>query len=195
MRKLYSFLFISILGLTGCTQTYNIHTAGFAQSNDVVPKNARIFVIPEPNTHNPLISNEARTKIQKLLLKNNYQVVNNEESADYTLAYQLSFQPQESPDYEYMERYGAHGYRGPAYVPRINLVWNQWLRLKLYHAGNLIWTGEVQTTKGYGGKNKFIDYLLIAAFEFFGRDSHGEQNIIIRQNDPRIAELEKDIEE
>jgi hypothetical protein len=191
MRKLYPVLVSCLFVVSGCADTHFIHVNSFSDENNPVPNNAHIFVEVEPNAVNPVFSNEVRTKIEKLLLKNNYEVVPVPDAAEYHLSYQFGSGPHGEADYqntdEYFRRQGA--YTDEAYLSHIELVWDQRIRMKLYHADKVVWAGEAETMELYVDNRKIADYLLLGVFEFFGHSTRGEQQMTIREDDPRIAAL------
>ncbi len=189
MRKLCIAFLSSLFVLSGCAETYSIHINCNSDANNPVPPTARIFVEVEPNAENPLLANEVRAKIEKLLLKNSYEVVPDPCAADYQLSSNFGTAPREAMNYE-KRSYSASGTRGPGtYMPYLEMNVDHWIQLKLYRADKVVWTGEARAMQQYIDERKMVDYLLVGVFEYFAHDSHGEQNMPIKEDDPRVTDL------
>jgi hypothetical protein len=191
VRKLSPILILSLVSLTGCAESYSVYVNGFAETKSRIPPNAHIFVAVEPNAANPIFENEVRTKIETMLRDRGYQVVNTVAAAEYRLTFQLGLVPREETYFEPMDSYFGYGYyreyRG--YVPRFETVWDQWLQIKVYRGDTVVWVGEAVTTESYPDKRKAVDYLVVAAFEYFGQDTGSRKLLTIDAKDPRIIGL------
>jgi hypothetical protein len=191
MRKLYNIFFVSLLALTGCTESYTVYVNGFAKVAAPVPPNAKIFVATEPNSDNPIFAEEVKNKIEKLLASRGY-VIQDNSGADYLLTFQMGMMPQVVTDYRYMSAGASFGSRRfhegfDYYAPYVETVWDQWLRLKLYRDDTVVWVGEAVTSESYADKRKTADYLIVAALEYFGQDTASRKSLEITAKDPRIA--------
>jgi hypothetical protein len=192
MRKLYPVLIFLLLSLTGCTESYIVAVNGFAEAKNTIPNNARILILVDPNAENTVFESDIRTKIETLLKDRGYQVVDSLAAADYRLDFKYGVKSREETYYDFSgTRIGEHGsYVGPRlYVPHEEIIWDLWLGLKLYRKDTIVWSGEAVTSRRYFDRMKAVDYLLVAAFEYFGQDTGGHKTLTIEAKDPRIVNL------
>jgi len=195
MLKFYTLLIVSILLLTGCTQSYIVHVSGFAEAQSQIPPNIRIYVVTDPNAENPLYDKEIKAKIVKLLSSRGFLPVD-DPASEYTMTFQTGMLSHLVQDTQYVSGGFAHGRRhhtfinGGYYVPYIRTEWDQWLQIKVLRGDKAVWVGEASTSKYYTEKRRGIDYLLVGIFDIFGQDTHKTITIEITEKDQRIAALE-----
>jgi hypothetical protein len=188
MRKRYSILIFSLLTLTGCTSSYIVNVNGALKSPQPVPAEAHIMVLVDPNAKDPVFENSMRTRIEMLLRDDGYQAVDNLSAADYRLGFNFGVGHHEETSYQSEGPvFGRH--EVDYFVPHEETIWDQWLRVKLYREDTIVWDGTALTSDGYPEEKKSVNYLLVALFEYFGKDSHGRKAVTIDANDPRIAAL------
>jgi hypothetical protein len=194
MRKLYPIILGALLMLTGCTETYTVYVNGFAKVTAPSPANIPIYVVSDSNSVNPIFDEEIKNKISKYLSSQGY-VIQNNPAVDYHLTFQMGILPLLETDYRYMNTGafgGRHHFHGgfDYYTPYIETVWNQWLRVKLYHDDTVIWVGEAATSRHYGDMRSTVDYLIVGALKFFGQDTGSQKALEISAKDPGIAAIE-----
>lgn len=195
MTKLYTILVVSLLGLTGCAESYRVRVNGFVEPQNSISPNARIHVVTDPNSENQLFDNEIRGKIIKLLSSRGFLPVD-DPASEYTMTFQTGIMSHLVQDTQFVSGGFVSGRRhnvfvnGGYYAPYIRTEWDQWLQIKVYSGDKVVWVGEAATSKYYAEKRRDIDYLLVGIFEFFGQDTHNAKTIEITEKDPRIAALE-----
>ncbi len=194
MKKNFCPLFaLFLLVLTGCAQSYSIYVDGFAETASSIPPNARIHVVTDPNSQNPLFDKEIKVKIAKILASRGFMPVDDSQS-DYSLTFHFGIGSRLVTDLEYVSGHSLMGRRnvivgGGYYAPYIRNVWDEMLNIKVFKGNTVVWVGEAITSKYYADKRQAINYLLVAAFEFFGQNTGRQKVITIQEKDPRIADI------
>jgi hypothetical protein len=95
--------------------------------------------------------------------------------------------------------YGGWGYgTGVQYVPVTYTVYHSWLLLDVIDAKEFraakkirfVWRGRIGTTSRNSDLRGVLNYLLVAGFEHFGRDTGRRVEMWMDLNDPRVKRLE-----
>jgi hypothetical protein len=194
MSKLYALLMICVFGLAGCAETYYVHVNGFAEANNQISQNARIFVAANPESPNTLYDNEIKGKIVKLLSSRGF-LPGDDPASEYILTFETGIMSHLVQDQQYVG--SGLGYtsrrhvfiNGGYYVPYIRTEWDQWLQIKVLRGDKAVWVGEASTSKYYTEKRRGIDYLLVGVFESFGQNTHNMKTFKITEKDPRIVDI------
>lgn len=192
-KKLCPLFVLLLLMLTGCAQSYSIYVDGFAETGSPIPPNARIHVVTDPNSENPLFDKEIKAKITNLLASRGFLPVDDPES-EYHLTFHFGIRSRLVEDVEFVSGYSAIGrhnviVNGGYYAPYVRNIWDQMLQIKVFRGDTVVWVGEAVTSKYYADKRQAINYLLVAAFEFFGQNTGRQKIITIEEKDPRIADI------
>jgi len=208
------------VALIGCAsvQTYQVQVNGYTEERAIAPfpAGATFFVVENQEAQNPLLEKEVKAKLEKLLERHGY-ILAPYEQADYCLlfAYGLGAPQAVSvavPEVSVGVGIGT-GYYGPGagygffwpgwgwgpYYTETQAIYNRWLRLtvvegKPYRAtgkSQPLWVGEARSTGTSSDLREVLNPLLVAAFEQFGKNTRKAVPIKVKQNDPRISELER----
>jgi hypothetical protein len=199
--------FMPLLGLallcaTGCTPTYRVYFNGYSESSGPLAKDAPIAVVTDPNARNPVLNSQIAVKIERLLKNEGYRVVPLDQ-AQYRVNFHLGMRTGEVIGYmPYQEFYWGghrwHGGYGFGYMaPYVDTYFDQRLSMRLTQAtpgepneGKVVWVGEAMTQTEETDLRRAADYLLVACIQEFGLDTHGQQVIVIREDDPRIQDIQ-----
>lgn len=174
----------------------------------LITPGAGICVVENQQAPNPLLEKEVKGKIHKLLEKQGYQI-SSFEKADYYLFFGYGIGPGRSvnvvlPDYSYglglayswpRSYFFVSPYFG--YYPVAELLYDRWVLLnvvdgKLYREKaefRSLWVGEARSTGTSADLRVAINYLLVAAFQHFGKDTGKAVTVDLREQDPGIREL------
>ena len=202
--KKYLMLLPLIFMSVGCGVSYNIGVNAYSSSSQklLIPNESSIYVVTDSNAPNPIFEKEIATKIQTLLNKNGYSTAT--EKPNYYLLFDYGISSGQSITntfpiyhsgfyYDYPFSYGyMHGYT--SYVPYSTVVYTRWLVLKLIDGkayrnstkAEPAWISEVTTTGQSSDLRVAINYMLIAAFEHFGRDTGKPVYELFSEDDERI---------
>jgi hypothetical protein len=202
MKYMFATSIVLIL-MSGCTTSYRVHVSGYAGPQTALPQDARIHVEAEPNAPNPLFYNQIKTKILELLVEKGYR--SDTEDARYHLSFNFGSDDRryQSYRYDYVPfTYHGYFYRPYAYGfgyyhsrPYTRIIWDYWLVLTLRDLqkskddGQVVWVGEAVTSKGYADKREAVDYLLVALFRYFGRDTGKTIRTEVSEKDPKLKDI------
>jgi hypothetical protein len=220
MKKFLGFLLLGLvsLGLFGCAsvRTYHVQVNGYTEQFAAAPfsPGATFFVMEDQKAANPLLEKEVKAKLEQLLKQNGYLLVPYEQ-AQYLLRFAYGLGAPETvsvavPDWSIGFGFGS-GYWGPGagygfywpgwgpYYTETQAIYNRWLRLTVvegrqYHAtgqATPVWVGEARSSGTSSDLREVLNPLLVAAFEQFGRNTRKAVPTRIKQNDPRVSELER----
>lgn len=220
MKKILG-LFLLVLvsvALCGCasTRTYHVQVNGYTEQFAAAPfsPGATFFVMENQQADNPLLEKEVKAKLEQLLVRHGYILVPYEQ-ARYLLRFAYGLGSPETvavavPDWSVGVGFGT-GYWGPGagygfywpgwgpYYTETQAIYNRWLRLTVvegrpYRAtgrATPVWVGEVRSSGTSSDLREVLNPLLVAAFEQFGRNTRKAVPIRIKENDPRVSELER----
>lgn len=217
MKKTFLFL-ISVLLLAGCAMT--IHTTGYTDRNGgrpVLPPGSTFAVLENLPAPNPLLDREIRGKIEKLLLRQGFRLAA-PEKADYHLAFGYSIQPglrsgtvtTFSPPQTHIRRVpdGQGGVTTQAItvpgtatsVPVVTPEYTRQVTLKVTDAAGaragreakVLWIGDSSNLDPSSDLRSDIDYLLVATFLHFGRDTGREVQVRIGKDHPDVQALRQE---
>jgi len=204
----------------GCATPYYVQVNAYVDPKTPMPfaPGAAFFVIGNKDAPNPLLEKEVKEKSARLLEKMGYRLVSFE-TADYYLlcAYGIgAAQPAFTmPDYSF--GFGIGGGVGPGYYGRRNYifggpffggyypavsterVFDRWLFLSVIDAKHYrdkgdfrtLWVGEARSAGTSSDLREMINYLLVAGFQQFGKDTKKAVGVDLERADPRIKDLEK----
>jgi hypothetical protein len=194
MKKMFCPLFVLFpLLLSGCARSYSVYVDGFAETAAPIPPNARVQIVTDPNSENPLFDKEIKAKIAKLLASRGFVPVDDPQS-DCRLTFNFGIRYRLVTDVEFISSHGTMRRHniigGPGYyAPYARNVWDETLHIKVFKGNAVVWVGEAATSRYYSDKRQAINYLLVATFEFFGQNTGRQKVITIEEKDPRIASL------
>jgi len=201
--------------LTGCSlgPVYNVKVNGYAEPGATRPlkPGGSFFVIANKEAKNPLLENEVRDKIIKLLLSHGYPHTTYEK-ADYYLffAYGLG-EPRSvsvvAPDYYGGVGWGMGcGWGGPAFSVMLPpwggytsdaAIYDRWLLINVVdgpayrtrQASQPVWVGEARSTGTSSDLRTVLNYLLAADFQEFGKNTGKAVSIDLKEQDPAVFSL------
>jgi hypothetical protein len=206
VKKLCLVLLSMSIWTGGCTTSYMVHVNGFSELDQPIKEKASIYVAVDPNSRNPIFDNEIKTKIEMLLKEHDYIPTSGVEHSDYRLTFKVGldsrrvsgYTPIYRPYFGFYDRYWGNyhfGYYG--YVPYIDTYYDQWLVIKVFacepdmnlRTEKVIWIGEAMIDSDTADLRQVVNYLLVAGFEYFGRDTNRQITLKIKPDNPRIIKI------
>lgn len=213
-RVLLSWLVFTIIGLAGCGPLiHQVNVNGYTDpaAPAAIAPGGGFFVIENQKAQNPLLEKEIKEKINNLLMMQGYQLVPYDR-AQYYLFFGCGIGQERSvevvmPDYSYGFgvgtgsgwRHGSYFFAAPffSFYPRPDPLYDRWLLLnvvdgKYYREKGefrTIWVGEARSTGTSGDLRVAVNYLLLADFQQFGRNTGKAVSVDINAQDPRLGEL------
>ncbi len=205
--KVYLFsLPLMCLGL-GCGAYHNVGVNGYSSTGQTlqIPDASSIRVVMDSNVPNPILEKEVGAKIERLQAKKGNNVETDE--ANYYLLFDYGIDSGRTvndtmPVFHsgaYSEYHFSvfHQHSYATYMPYSEVVYTRWLILKLIDAeaygvsqkAEPLWIGEVTSAGMSSDLRGLIDYMLIAAFEHFGRDTGRRVTEAIFRSDERLLSL------
>jgi len=166
------------------------------------------FIIEDPKAKNPLLEKEIKEKIAKLLEQQGYQMAAYEK-AEYYLFFSYGTGPARSsavamPDYGWGWGGGFGGPQSyffvapfPSYYPET--LYDRWLLInvvdgKYYREKGefrALWVGEARSTGTSGDLRTAVNYLLLANFQQFGKNTGKAVPVEINDQAPQVQGLVK----
>jgi len=206
MNKLCLILLTIPIYAAGCTPTFTVHVNGFSELDQPIEDDASIYVKVDPNSRNPIFDNEIKTKIKMLLKRHGYIPAADVEHSDYRLTFQVGLDSRRISGYTPLYRpfmsfhdgyWGDYHFGYTRYVPYIDTYYDQWLVIKVFapypdtasRAERVIWIGEAVVGTDVADLRRVVDCLLVACFEYFGRDTKRQIILKIPPDDPRIIQI------
>ena len=206
MNKLCVILISILICTTGCSTAYTVHVNGFSELDQPIRNKASIYVTVDPNSQNPIFDKEIKAKIEMLLKSHGYIPAPNIEQADYRLAFQAGldsrrvsgYTPLYRPFIGFHNRFsGDYHFGYTSYVSYIDTYYDQWLVIKVFAPApdtaspteQVIWIGEAVVGTDIADLRRVVDCLLVAGFEYFGRDTKRQIILKIPPDDPRIIQI------
>lgn len=213
-RVLLSWLVVAIGGLAGCASlAYQVKVNGYTDPAASVPLSpgVSIFVIDNQAAKNPLLEKEIKGKINKLLEQQGYRIATFDQ-ADYYLFFGYGIGPERQvtvvmPDYfpTFGLGLGAAPLRSPyffvspflSYYPPAESLYDRWLLINVVDGRfyrekgefRALWVGEARSTGTSSDLRTVINYLLVADFTEFGRNTGKAVTVDINEQDPRVKAL------
>lgn len=191
---------------TGCTTSYTIRVNGFSELDRPIKEESSIYVVVDPNSQNPIFDKEIKARIEMLLESRGYVPALDVEKADYRLIFQVgldshgvrSYTPFYHPYSGFYNRYwGNYDLGYTRYVPYFETFYDQWLVMKVFDTGpedtsedgKVVWIGEAMISTDAADLRQIVNYLLVASFEYFGKDTKRQMTLRIPPDDPRIIRI------
>ena len=192
---------------TGCTHGYRVSVNGYSQLSEPFEPNEAFYVSAnDPNSLNPIFDNQIKSKIETLLKRNNYSVVDNKNDSKYVISFHIGSNTTQNFNYEprYHTYFGYHsGYWSgydfgyATYVPYYDTYYNKWFSLKVTLRSDdpndsdnkAVWVGESAVSSSTDDMRKIIDYLLTGCFRYFGADTTRKRTFVLSEDDSVILDL------
>ncbi len=204
--RLLPLLGLAVLCAAGCTPTYRVYVNAYSQLGTPPAREVPIAVVTNPKTPNPVLGDQIKAKIERLLRNDGYSVALSDK-AEYRLTFELGMRTGEVVGYMpyrdyYWGGYGGWHHRGygfgyTAMAPYVDTFFDQWLTIRLAQAkpgdpneGKVIWVGEAVMQTEQADIRRAADYLLVADMQEFGLDTRGQAVITIREDDVRIQDIQ-----
>jgi hypothetical protein len=210
---------VIVFGLlaAGCAPlTYQIQVNGYTNpeiATGIFPGSS-FFVIENKDAQNPLLEREIKTKINKLLEGQGYRISPFEKADCYLLFSYGIGQPRTvtvvMPDY-YPGEFGFYPYYPPGryysflwpgfvtYVPYTETIYDKWLLINVVEGKyyrekgqfRTLWVGDARSSGPSADLRTAINYLLLADFKEFGKNTGKAVKVEIEEQDLRIKQLER----
>jgi len=221
IRKTLLFVLL-VLFLSGCA--VNIQTTGFLDRSggiSALAKGASFAVIENPDAANPIFDKEIKRKIERLLVKEGYRIDAGDKSR-YLLSYSYGIAsglrsttvtsygpPPQTQIITVTDGKGGVATQtimtpGTASViPVVSVEYTKQLMLKIREAAraagdgrreNVVWMGETLSMDPSSDLRSDIDYLLVAAFMYFGQDTGKQVSVSLDRGDAAVEALRRDFE-
>lgn len=219
MKKLLGIVLLGFLTAAtwGCAvgRIYHIQVNGYTEAAaPVLAPGASLFVIEDAKAQNPLLEKEVKAKIDRLLEKHHFFLAAYDQAQYFVLfAYGMgtpSAVAVAAPNWGWGVGFGT-GWWGPGvgygvswpvygpYYPETMPLYDRWLRLTVVEAqpyrdtgaARPVWVGEARSTGSSSDLREVLNFLLVAAFEQFGKNTGKAVRTHMKQKDPRRQGLEK----
>jgi len=207
------------LWLSGCSSvsTFTIKVNGYTDPSApaAVKPGGSFYVIENQEAKNPLLEKEIKEKLHKLLLTHGYPVTTFEK-ADYYLFFGYGMGEPRSvsvatPDYfgsigwGWGGGYGWGGWGGPSVS--VGMPWgssadsaslyDRWLLIKVVEApayrtqkiSRPVWVGEARSVGTSSDLRLVLNYLLVADFKEFGKNTGKAVTVEIEAQNPEVYSL------
>jgi len=216
MHRAIRLLTLMVIGscLAGCSLApiYNIKVNGYTEPGTprAIKPGGSIFVMTNKEAKNPLLETEVKDKITKLLLSHGYPHTTFEE-ADYYLFFGYGMGEPRSvvvvPDYYGSIGWGMGcGWGGPGFCVTVppwgayasdTTIYDRWLLINVvdgpaYRTQKLsrpVWVGEARSVGASSDLRTVLNYLLVADFKEFGKNTGKAIDIDLKEHDPAIFSL------
>lgn len=204
-----------LLMACGCATgtTYRVQVNGYTEAPQpaALAPGTSFFVITNPEAKNPLLEQEVKAKISKLLENQGYSLAD-KDKADYYVLFTYGMGAPQSvgvtPDvgwgvgvgWGYWPVYGGVYWPNWGYGPsQIVTLYDRWLQLNVVEGKQQratgksppVWVGEARSTGESQDLREIMNSLLLAVFEQFGKNTGKAVKVQIDQQDLRFQELEK----
>ncbi len=212
MSRVMRFLAIVLIGfgLLGCANYYSVKVNGYtgAGTTGEIKSGGTFFVMENKEAKNPLLEAEIREKITRLLEERGYPVTTKFDKADYYLFFNYGMgEPRNvtvvTPDYGWGWGVGFGG--GPGWYFLVGAVWcpthryantttyDRWLLINVvegppYRANKEsrpVWVGEAKSLGASSDLRVVLNYLLVADFKEFGKNTGKAITVEMKRTIPR----------
>ncbi len=219
MNKFIGLFLLGLLSVAafGCASAriYQVQVNGYTEGGGPsLAPGASLFVLEDQKAQNPLLEKEVKAKIEKILAKQGYLLVPYERADYYVLFTYGLGNPQTvsvtAPTWGVGLGFGTgycgpgvgYGFYWPGYGPfytETQALYDRWLRVNVVEGkyyretgkSRTVWVGEAHSTGTSSDLREVLNPLLIAALEQFGRNTGKALPTTIKQNDPRVTDLER----
>jgi hypothetical protein len=217
VKKVMRFLSIVLIGigLSSCANYYTVKVNGYTGPGTTgeIKSGGTFFVMENKEAKNPLLEQEIRGKITRLLEIRGYPVTTKFDMADYYLFFGYGMgEPSNvtvvTPDYGYGLGVGFGGWGGrggyfltaplypyPSYTTTTR--YDRWLLINVVEGpayrtrkdSRPVWVGEAKSLGASSDLRVVINYLLVADFQEFGKNTGKAITVQMQENDPAVFSL------
>ena len=218
MPKPIRFLAMFLIGLCffGCSSvsTYTIRVNGYTDPGapGLIKPGGSFYIMENREAKNPLLEKEIKEKIDKLLLTHGYPTTSSEK-ADYFLFFDYGLGEPRSVNVTTPDYYGGFGwgwgggYGGGGPAVAIGIPWggstysaaffDRWLLLKVVEGPAYrtqktsppVWVGEARSVGTSSDLRQVLNYLLVANFKEFGKNTGQAVTKEIKADNPEVYSL------
>ncbi len=209
-------LFLAGVLAAGCgVYNYRVRVNGYTEpAAPAIHPGSSFFVIANKDAKNPLLEREVQEKIEKLLQRQGYQPAPYEKAEYYLLfSYGLGGEAGATvvmPDYDtyagfgigtgYWGRY-ASIFVGPYFSFPLSgeavALYDRWLLIKVVDGNyyrdqgqfRTVWVGEARSTGASSDLRTILNYLLVADFKEFGKNTGKAVTLEISEPEPGVFGL------
>jgi hypothetical protein len=215
--RVMRFLAITVIGcgLSGCANYYNIKVNGYTGpgTSGEIKSGGTFFVMENKEAKNPLLEQEIKGKITRLLEVRGYPVTTKFDKADYYLFSRYGMGEPRSfgvPEYYGSVGWGygwggGWGWGGPSVGIGVPYGWgtdvvtlyDRWLQINVVEGppyrdnktASPVWVGESRSSGASSDMREVLNYLLVATFNEFGKNTGKAITVKIKENDPAVFSL------
>jgi len=209
-----------LLLLFACTPVYRVQVNGYADPDSTgrIRPAARICVLENEKAENPLLDKEIKAKIQAVL-QHRGLVLSSRDAADLFCRFnyglgtgltQIGSVPVQSPPVTTSVVVSNQGGAvqttailtpGPtSYIPYARTFYDRWLHIAILDgeslrkgkADKVLWYGDIVSSGESRDLRTVVNYMLVEAFEIFGRDTRKGILKEIREDDVRLKVFTKE---
>lgn len=215
VKRVMRFLVIVLIGLSlaGCANYYNVKVNGYTGpgATGEIKSGGTFFVMENKEAKNPLLEQEIRDKITRLLQVRGYPVTTSFDKADYYLFFGYGLgEPRSTGVPEYYGGIGwgwGWGWGGPAvsvggplygaWGTDIVTLYDRWLQINVLEGppyrtqkiSRSVWVGEARSSGGSSDLRTVLNYLLVADFNEFGKNTGKAITVDMKESDPAVLSL------
>jgi hypothetical protein len=200
----------------------DVRTTGFLDRSAgiaVLPNGATFAVLENAAASNPIFDREIKAKIERLLVKAGYRL-DASDKARYQLSYGYgiasglrsravtSYGPPQTQIITVSDGKGGVATQAvmtpgtASVIPMVSVEYTKQLTLKVTEAAgsadgrkeSVVWMGETLSMDPSSDLRTDIDYLLVVAFMYFGRDTGKQVSVSIGRENSAVDELRRDFE-
>jgi hypothetical protein len=218
LKRIIELLALILMGccVSSCAgYHYNIKVNGYTDPNapSLLKPGGSFFVIKDKEAKNPLLEAEIKEKIIKLLTQRGYAVTPTFDQADYYLFFSYGMGEPRSVTVVTPDYYGGLGWGGgyrwggpafyftvppwgayPSYATRF---YNRWLLINVVDGpayrsrkeSRPVWVGEARSMGPSSDLRTVLNYLLVADFKEFGKNTGQAVTVELKEKDPEVAAL------
>ncbi|MEJ2671647.1 MAG: hypothetical protein P8168_05455 [Deltaproteobacteria bacterium] len=202
------------LGLAGCANYYNIKVNGYTgpSTSAMIRPGGAFYVMQDKEAKNPLLAGEIREKIIKLLNTRGYPVTSFDK-ADYLLFCKYGMGQPRSVGVPYYGSLGwgwgwggGCGWGGPSFCwgapygvwgTDVVTLYDRWLQINVIEGppyrtnqeSRSVWVGEARSSGSSSDMRTILNYLLVADFKEFGKNTGRAITVDIKENGPEVFVL------
>ncbi len=212
--KLLALILIGCCVSSCAGYNYNIKVNGYTDPNapTLLKPGGSFLVMENKQAKNPLLEAEIKEKIIKLLTQRGYAVTTTFDKADYYLFFGYGMGEPRSvtvvtPDYYGGVGWGrGYGWGGPvfavgvplgAYPSHATQFYDRWLLINVVDGpayrtrkeSRPVWAGEARSTGPSSDLRTVLNYLLVAGFKEFGKNTGQAVTVELKEKDPEVAAL------
>lgn len=207
VNQLVIALFLFTLFIAGCAGNYKVDVNSYLDKDTSIGRTKSIFVLVDTKVPNPLLAKEVGAKIENYLRADGYTLAKEFSQSDYVLSF--AFNIDSGVTKSYSGSYSSTKYKLNVHTGKYELVpqtysysgsktrYTRFLALVLMDTQALlksgeatpVWVAEVTSRGKKSDLRSVLDYLLVAAFDYYPEDSKGMQRVTLSGSDARVQKL------